>query len=48
MKIPSTKAELKNHFETKSGFSTPMVKGMIAIVIVMFLVQFLVVYQKVC
>ncbi len=40
MKIPSTKEELIHHFETKSRFSTPMVKGMIAIVIVMYLVQF--------
>jgi len=41
MKILSDKKELKNYFESKSIFSTPMVKGMIIIILAIYFLQFL-------
>lgn len=40
MKIPSSKKELENYFQSKGFFWTPMMKGMIAIVVIVFFIQF--------
>lgn len=41
MKIPSTEEELKNHFKKSNVFFSPMIKGMIALVFIIYFLQFL-------
>jgi hypothetical protein len=41
MKIPSTKEELKKHFKKSNAFFSPMIKGMILLVFIIYFFQFL-------
>jgi len=42
MKIPSTEEELKNHFKKNNAFFSPMIKGMIVLIFIIYFLQFLI------
>lgn len=41
MKIPSTEEELKTYFKKNNVFFSPMIKGMILLVFIIYFLQFL-------